>query len=73
MSTLVRNKQHSGRLLCVKEAALELDVAPATIRRAIKAGSLPALRLGATGRYRIREADVDALLVPVEPEGGATA
>jgi excisionase family DNA binding protein len=58
MSTVPRVRH----LLHVKEAADELDVSPWTIRRAIKKGELPAVRIGERGNYRIRSADLDEFL-----------
>jgi excisionase family DNA binding protein len=53
------------RLLHVKEAASELGVHEATVRRAIKSGELEAVRLGEHGRYRVRPAALERFLRPV--------
>lgn len=42
-------------------AAALLMVTPTTVRRWIKAGRLPAFRVGKKGRYRIRVSDLQAL------------
>lgn len=49
-----------GRLLTVSEVAAAMWVSNMTIYRLIKAGELPAVRVGRS--YRIREADVAAYL-----------
>lgn len=49
-----------GRLLTVSEVAAAMRVSNMTIYRLIKAGELPAVRVGRS--YRIREADVAAYL-----------
>ncbi len=43
-------------------------MSPWTIRRAIHAGELAAVRVGANGNYRIHTRDLAAFLVPVEAE-----
>ena len=48
----------------VKQAAKELGVHPCTIRRAIHAGDLEAVRLGPTGRYRVRASALEEFLRP---------
>ena len=55
---------HIRELLHVKQAAAELDVHPCTVRRAIKAGDLEALRLGRSGRYRIAREALEEFLRP---------
>jgi excisionase family DNA binding protein len=60
----MRENARDRELLHVKEAAEQLDVHEATIRRHIADGLLRALRLGENGRYRIRRQDLDAFLVP---------
>jgi excisionase family DNA binding protein len=60
----MRENARDRELLHVKEAAEQLDVHEATIRRHIADGQLRALRLGENGRYRIRRQDLDAFLVP---------
>lgn len=47
-------------LLTVAEVATELRVSTMTVYRLIKAGELPALRIGKS--YRLRPADVDRFL-----------
>lgn len=46
-------------LLSINEAAVFWRVHPNTIRRHIKSGRLPSVRLGGTGAYRIRRADLE--------------
>ena len=42
------------QLLTVKQVAIQLSVAPGTVRKHIKAGRIPAKRVGGdTGDYRI--------------------
>lgn len=48
------------RLLTVNEVAALMRVSNMTIYRLIKAGDLPATRVGRS--YRLRQADVDAYL-----------
>jgi excisionase family DNA binding protein len=48
------------RLLTLKEAAVVLGVSPATIRRLIWSGRLPALRL--TRRIQVDTRDIDRLI-----------
>jgi excisionase family DNA binding protein len=48
------------RLLTVAEVAATMRVSNMTVYRLIKAGDLPALRVGKN--YRIRESDVDRYL-----------
>ena len=55
---------HEKQLLHIKEAAAELDVNPSTIRRAIHAGDLEALRLGPAGRYRVTRQALTQFLAP---------
>lgn len=50
----------SGPLLTVGEVAGVLRVSNMTVYRLIKAGELPALRIGKN--YRIRQGDLDAYL-----------
>jgi excisionase family DNA binding protein len=54
------------RLLQVKEAASELGVHEATVRRAIAAGELEAVRLGPRGRYRVTTDALERFLQPVK-------
>jgi excisionase family DNA binding protein len=49
-----------GPLLTVAEVAAVLRVSNMTVYRLIKAGGLPALRVGKN--YRIRESDLEAFL-----------
>jgi len=51
----------TGPLLTVAEVAEVLRVSNMTVYRLIKAGDLPALRVGKN--YRIREADLSTFLV----------
>lgn len=50
----------AGRLLTVAEVAAAMRVSNMTVYRLIKAGDLPAVRVGKN--YRIREADVERYL-----------
>ena len=50
----------TGRLLTVAEVAEVLRVSNMTVYRLIKAGELPALRVGKN--YRIRESELEAFL-----------
>lgn len=52
-------------LLTVPEVAERLRVHQMTVRRHIRSGKLPAMRVGR--RYRIREEDVGAMSRPVVP------
>lgn len=57
------------RLLTVGEVAATMRVSNMTVYRLIKAGELPALRVGKS--YRVRESEVDRYLAArsVEVEG----
>lgn len=44
--------------LTLRQAADELKLSPDTVRRWIKAGFLPAYRVGRQGQYRITKADL---------------
>jgi excisionase family DNA binding protein len=57
-----------NELLHVKEAAAELGVHPATLRRHIAEGDLEAVRLGRTGRYRVSRRALEAFLRPASGE-----
>ena len=48
------------RPLKLREAADRLGVSPDTMRRWIKAGVVPAFRVGVAGQYRIRQVDLEA-------------
>ncbi len=48
-------------IVTTAEAAKRLRVHPATVRRWIEKGDIPAIRFG-RGRYRIRTADLDSVL-----------
>lgn len=60
MSSESRGTGTTGPLLTVAEVADVLRVSNMTVYRLIKAGELPALRVGKN--YRIRQADLDAYL-----------
>jgi excisionase family DNA binding protein len=51
----------TGRLLTVAEVSDAMRVSNMTVYRLIKAGELPAVRVGKN--YRIRESDLEAFLV----------
>jgi excisionase family DNA binding protein len=59
------------RLLTVPQVADEFQVTPQTIRNWIDAGTLPAIRMGRA--FRLRRADVDALLDRGRTGGGSRA
>ena len=56
------------RLFTRDEAAEYLRVDPRTLDRYIRSGRLKAHRIAGLRTLRIFESDLDALLVPVEPE-----
>jgi excisionase family DNA binding protein len=56
-----------GRLLSPEEAAAYLGVHVKTVRNWIRAGRLPASRLAGQRALRIRAADLNRVLEPVEP------
>ena len=58
-------------LLSIPEASERLGVSPATGRRWVKAGKLPAISLPG-GRAKVRAADVEAILRG-EPVGAAVS
>ncbi len=53
----------------ITPGAQRLDVSPWTLRRWINEGRIPAYKLGT--HWRVKVADLDALLVPSRPGGGA--
>lgn len=55
-------------LVTADEVAELLKVTPVTVRRWVKNGRLPAVRLAGLRALRFRFADVVALRVPVEPD-----
>ena len=57
-----------GRFLTVAEVAALLRVSTMTVYRLIKAGSLPAVRVGKS--YRVREDDVDSYLASSYTQAG---
>jgi excisionase family DNA binding protein len=59
--------QAGDRLLTVAEVAAIMRVSNMTVYRLIKAGDLPALRVGKN--YRIRESEVDRYLLDRQVEG----
>ncbi len=59
------------RLLTVPQVAEEFQVTSQTIRNWIDAGTLPAIRMGRA--FRLRRADVDALLDHGRTDGGLRA
>ncbi len=61
MQTLT--KTHTRRFLCLKEVAERLRVHPATARRMIADGRIPAIQLGGPGTsIRVDPADLDRWL-----------
>ena len=62
-------------LLVLREVAEVLRVSESTVRRWVRAGELPAYRIGPRGQLRVREEDVTAFLegsrVPVGGGGMA--
>ena len=60
-------RQAGDRLLTVVEVAAIMRVSNMTVYRLIKAGELPAIRVGKN--YRIRESDVDRYLEQRQVEG----
>jgi excisionase family DNA binding protein len=60
-------REAGDRLLTVAEVAATMRVSNMTVYRLIKAGDLPAIRVGKN--YRIRESDVDRYLDQRQVEG----
>jgi len=59
----VSTAAHASEYLSIAEVALMLGVSPATVRRKIEAGDLPAVRLGGPGfAVRIPRAGLEAWL-----------
>ena len=58
--------------MTAEEVAGHYRVSRMTVSRWVKAGDLPAVRLGRKV-LRFRREDVEALAVPVQPRGEATA
>ena len=58
------------KLIPISEAADVLGVTPGTLRRYIREGRLPVVRLRER-TLRVREEDLAALVWPVEPTDGA--
>ncbi|WP_457098823.1 helix-turn-helix domain-containing protein [Microbacterium sp. P5_E9] len=54
--------------LNLTSASIRYDVHRNTLRRMIDRGDLSAMRIGPRGDYRLRVADLDALLTPVTGE-----
>jgi len=52
----------SDKLMTVKEACRRVGVADETLRRAMKAGTLPAVKTSKAGRWRIDERELEAYL-----------
>ena len=61
----------ADQLLSVREAAVLLDTSPATIRRWVTEGKVPALRLGSgpASQLRLRATDICGLLTRAGPRG----
>jgi excisionase family DNA binding protein len=51
------------RLLTVEEVALQLSVTQETVRRWLRAGDLPGVRLARKAGWRIRERDLEGFLM----------
>lgn len=51
-----------GEFLSLKEVGVLLGLSEATIRRRLRDGTLPAVKIG--GVWRVRRADLDRLLTP---------
>jgi excisionase family DNA binding protein len=62
----------SDTLLSTFEVAQRFKVAPSTVSRWVKRGQLTAIRTPG-GTLRFRPADVEAFLVPADPEPEAEA
>jgi excisionase family DNA binding protein len=58
----------SDRLMTVAEVAATMRVSNMTVYRLIKAGDLPAVRVGRS--FRVRDADVDAYLASRYTQAG---
>jgi excisionase family DNA binding protein len=57
-----------GQLVSVKEAAAMLSVSPSGVRRWIRLGLLPAVKVGSLTRVRV--SDLEAFLRPRAQAGG---
>ena len=68
MIQLAQSQHAKARFLTVAEVAGLLRVSTMTVYRLIKAGSLPAVRVGKS--YRVREDDVDRYLASSYTEAG---
>ena len=58
----------ASHFLTVQEVAAMMRVSAMTVYRLIKAGDLPAVRVGRS--YRVRDVDVDAYLQPRYTQAG---
>jgi excisionase family DNA binding protein len=58
---------HDSPFLSARQVAARLGVSELTIRRRIKSGELPAVRLGHGRAVRVRSDDLEAALRPVRP------
>jgi excisionase family DNA binding protein len=67
-----RHPEHRPAYLGIPEAAAYLDVDHKTIRRLIAAKQLPGYRLG-NRIIKVKVADLDAVLTPMQPVGGGAA
>ena len=61
LATYSESARSSPSLVSLPQAARELAVAESTIRRWIKDGELPAIKVGPAGRYKIELGDLYAL------------
>jgi excisionase family DNA binding protein len=58
-------------LLTVREVATTLRQSPVSVYRHIRAGRLPAVRIGPSGPLRVRTDQLDAFLAEAGPAGRA--
>ena len=63
----------SGKLLTSAEVAEKLQMSPEAVCRAVKAGHLPALRVGPRGRLRFCRSDVERALQHARGESAQAA
>ena len=66
-SRLTADIQQRMGLLSTAEVAAVLGVHPVSVARYVRAGTLPARRIGQAGPLRFQAADVERLLQPARP------